>query len=90
MPYDSNRVVLTNPIEGTNYINASWVKNDSLTSITPTFIASQGPFEHTIPHFLQMIVENKVRAVVMLTKIKETQKDGTGNLNFAFAIFIHL
>jgi|688.fasta_scaffold1539124_2 protein tyrosine phosphatase len=31
----------------------------------------QGPLPHTVPHFLQMIVENKVKIIVMLTKLKE-------------------
>jgi protein tyrosine phosphatase len=37
----------------------------------PTFIAAQGPLPQSIPHFLQMIIENEVKAIVMLTKLKE-------------------
>jgi protein tyrosine phosphatase len=41
----------------------------------PRFIAAQGPIVHTIPHFLQMIIDHKVKAIVMLTKLKEFQQD---------------
>jgi protein tyrosine phosphatase len=37
----------------------------------PTFIAAQGPLDHTVQHFLQMILENKVKIIVMLTKLRE-------------------
>jgi receptor-type tyrosine-protein phosphatase N len=59
------------PIKNCDYINASWIKNDDLVDKLPTFIAAQGPLPHTIPHFLQMIIENKVKIIVMLTNLKE-------------------
>ena len=78
IPYDNNRVVLLNKIDNVDYVNASWIKNVPRTPHMPTFIAAQGPFSHTIPHFLQMVLENKVTAIVMLTKLKETVKDNNG------------
>ena len=71
LPYNHNRVHLSVPIKSSDYINASWIKNDDLADKLPTFIAAQGPLPHTIPHFLQMIVENKVKIIVMLTNLKE-------------------
>ena len=78
IPYDDNRVVLSNNIEDVDYVNASWIKNGVTTPNMPTFIAAQGPFFHTIPHFLQMVLENKATAIVMLTKLKEKQQDKHG------------
>ena len=39
-----------------------------------TFVAAQGPLKETVPHFLQMILENKIKCVVMLTKLKEKSR----------------
>jgi protein tyrosine phosphatase len=58
-----------------NYINASWIKNPKINS-QPTEIACQGPVPHTIVHFLQMLVEQNVDAIVMLTKCAEYNTDG--------------
>ena len=38
------------------------------------FIACQGPLPNTIVHHLQMLHENKVDIVVMLTNLKEKDK----------------
>ena len=40
----------------------------------PTFIAAQGPMKQTIPYFLQMIMENEIKTIVMLTKLQEKTK----------------
>jgi len=71
VPYDHNRVVLKNPVSNCDYVNASWIKNDKLKDQLPMFIAAQGPLPQTVPHFLQMIVENKVKMIVMMTHLKE-------------------
>ena len=73
LPYDDSRVILKNPIMECTYINASWLKN---IDEKPVFIAAQGPLKQSIPHFLQMIHEQNVGAVVMLTKLEEKNKDG--------------
>ena len=36
-----------------------------------SFLASQGPLANTCAHHLQMILENNVQLVIMLTKIRE-------------------
>ena len=40
------------------------------------FIASQGPLPDTCVHHLQMISENKIDIIIMLTKLKETSNKG--------------
>ena len=68
LPYDDNRVELKEPIEeDVDYINASWINGQ---------IAAQGPMQHTTPHFLQMLIEQKIQMVIMLTKTEEALKDG--------------
>ena len=43
-----------------------------------SFLASQGPLAQTCAHHLQMILENNVKLVIMLTKIREG--DGRGEV----------
>ena len=69
VPYDHNRVILEEEIDGDDYINASWIDGGKM-------IATQGPLLHSTVHFLQMIVEQKVDSVVMLSKISEKNKYG--------------
>ena len=73
IPYDKNRVILRTPISNCDYVNASWITH-SLSRGSRTFIAAQGPLKETVRHFLQMILENKIKCVVMLTKLKEKSK----------------
>ena len=51
-----------------------------------SFLASQGPTKLTNPHFLQMIHEQKVDAIVMLTRLVETV--GQGIFSFRVASFM--
>jgi protein tyrosine phosphatase len=69
-------VKLNDPIDGCDYVNASWIRRDEAIEEMPTFIAAQGPMEHTRPHFLQMIMENKIKVIVMLTPLVENTKNG--------------
>ena len=81
LPYDHNRIKLMDPIDGSDYVNASLILlsnyNDpdraSLmpNSVKVSFIASQGPTIDTCVHHLQMIHEQEVDVVIMLTKAKE-------------------
>ena len=71
LPYDDTRVILSSKVDGTDYINASWIRGyrDS------KFIATQGPTPKTCTHFWQMIFENNCQIIIMLTKLKEKQKN---------------
>ena len=64
IPYDHARVVLTEPIKGCNYINASWIADIDSAIGEHDFedqgskiIVAQAPMEDTMLHFLQMLVE---------------------------------
>ena len=48
------------------------------------FIACQGPLPNTLTHHLQMLHENKVDIVVMLTRCKEKDKSKFGEKCWAF------
>ena len=95
-PYDFNRVKLKTPINGVDYINASYITGDLAKNPAnpdqpdddevkddPTnparwsninFIATQGPLPETVGHQLELICENKVDIIVMLTRCTEMDK----------------
>ena len=66
-PYDSTRVVLGGFPGSSDYINASWIRGFG----ERRYIAGQGPLERTAPNFWHMVVEQRIRLIVMLTKVKE-------------------
>uniref|UniRef100_UPI00358F9DC4 receptor-type tyrosine-protein phosphatase O-like isoform X2 n=1 Tax=Myxine glutinosa TaxID=7769 RepID=UPI00358F9DC4 len=72
LPYDSNHVKLLadSPTES-DYINASYVKGKSGAN---HYIATQGPLPCTQAHFWQMVWEQQVSIIIMLTKCKEKLK----------------
>lgn len=69
IPYAHNRVVLRDG-SPSDYINASWVREDGMS-----YIACQGPLEHTSESFWLMIVEQGVPTVIMLTGLRERGRD---------------
>ena len=76
-----------NPIDGRDYINASQILPSNFSepdrlSLLPklSFIAAQGPIEETTSHFLQMIHEQRVDIVVMLTQLGEKEGIGISDL----------
>ena len=86
LPYDYNRVVLKTPIDGCNYINASWLSHsdseddyDSLiyTSYVPyssvKFIVTQDPTSNTRPHYYQMLHENLIDIIVHIKNKKDAK-----------------
>ncbi len=84
---------LKKPVRECNYINASKIplaklNRDQSISVadyiktknqpaSTMFIVSQGPIANTVVHHLQLIHEQKIDIVVMLTKLEETNRRGT-------------
>ena len=73
LPYDRSRVVLNGDpaVPGSDYINASHIPG---LLVPQRFITSQGPKENTVGDFWQMLWENRIRHVVMVTKVMEKAK----------------
>ncbi|XP_072898269.1 receptor-type tyrosine-protein phosphatase alpha isoform X1 [Hemitrygon akajei] len=70
IPYEFNRVII--PVkrgeENTDYVNASFIDGYRQKD---SYIASQGPLQHTIEDFWRMIWEWKSCSIVMLTELEE-------------------
>ena len=75
VPYDDNYVALKSPLfknpPETNYVNASRIKFPGLAQ---TFIACQAPQPRSFAHFWQMVIEEKVEVIVMVTQLVEAKK----------------
>ncbi|KJH51944.1 Protein-tyrosine phosphatase [Dictyocaulus viviparus] len=74
LPYDSNRVVmqLIAGVEGSDYINASWVDGYRERC---AYVATQCPLDQTIADFWRMVWELDCAIVVMLTKTWEIGRE---------------
>lgn len=76
VPFDATRVALHQPVcvEGENdmsdFINASCI-SDLTGHGGPKYIAAQGPGDETAPLFWEMIWQQNVRVIVMLTNLVE-------------------
>ncbi|KPM09228.1 Tyrosine-protein phosphatase non-receptor-like protein 4 [Sarcoptes scabiei] len=71
LPYEENRVKLTPTRENkTGYINASHVYM-TFGTMRQHYIAAQGPLPHTALDFWQMIFEQNVNLIVMVTNFTE-------------------
>uniref|UniRef100_A0A0B7A0U4 protein-tyrosine-phosphatase n=1 Tax=Arion vulgaris TaxID=1028688 RepID=A0A0B7A0U4_9EUPU len=64
-PYDHSRVSLSGDID---YINASFV---NVPEANRKYILTQGPLEHTMCDFWQMVWEQQSKAIVMLNRVVE-------------------
>lgn len=77
IPFDATRVVLEKPLsiesngELSNYINASLISDLSGQVHSPFYIAAQGPSQETMNLFWEMIWQQNVRVIVMLTNLIE-------------------
>jgi len=69
LPYDHTRVKLSpeNSATGSDYINASYIIDAD--PMHPKYIATQGPLQNTVPDFWQMVWEQHVSVIVMLTQL---------------------
>ena len=71
-PYDKSRVILGHYGNGgadSDYINASHIPGSYAKE---NFIAAQAPKENTVQEFWQMITENKIVNIVMVTNLVES------------------
>ncbi|PAV87232.1 hypothetical protein WR25_15101 [Diploscapter pachys] len=71
LPYDHNRIKLTEGAESkvhTDYINASPLRIDS---VGRSYILAQGPLKETSTDFWQMVWDYRVPAIIMLNRIVE-------------------
>lgn len=65
-PYDHSRVILEKG--DSDYINASLV---DVPEANRKYILAQGPLDHTVSHFWQMVWEQQSKAIIMLTNLIE-------------------
>ncbi|ERE83512.1 tyrosine-protein phosphatase non-receptor type 3 isoform 2 [Cricetulus griseus] len=69
LPYDTTRVLLQG---NEDYINASYVDMEiPAANLVNKYIAAQGPLPHTCSQFWQVIWDQKLSLVVMLTTLTE-------------------
>ncbi|XP_058379730.1 tyrosine-protein phosphatase non-receptor type 3 isoform X4 [Diceros bicornis minor] len=69
LPYDTTRVLLRG---SEDYINASYVNMEiPSANLVNKYIATQGPLPHTCAQFWQVIWDQKLSLVVMLTTLTE-------------------
>lgn len=60
---DLERVILNCPDASNDYIHANYVRGSPLNQ---NFICTQGPTTDSLTHFLQMIVQERVKSIVMV------------------------
>ena len=66
-----NRVHINNSENiSQNYINASYI-NGPLNNDKNMFIATQGPLQHTIQRFWELIITQKIKLIIMLAQLSE-------------------
>jgi len=76
-PYEHARCRLQqHPDTATDYINASHIQ--FLSHINREYIASQGPLEASFEDFWQLVLQENVGVVVMLTNLKEGGREKCG------------
>ena len=85
IPYDQTRVKLKTPINGIDYINASWIQRvketgiyDDVYEFLPSekinFLLTQDPTPDTEQHFYQMMYEQQVDIIVHVGSDKNLPK----------------
>jgi protein tyrosine phosphatase len=75
LPYESTRVCLqplSEPIAGTDYINANFVDGYRYRK---AYIATQAPLAETVDDFWRMLWEHNSTIIVMLTKLREMGRE---------------
>lgn len=75
IPYDDTRVVLTQSKGNlSGYINASHIKM-KVKKQELRYISTQGPLPSTVSEFWQLVWEQNIQAVAMLTGLEEAGRD---------------
>ena len=80
LPFDHNRVTLKSPINGCDYVNATWLANASedltydeliyttyLSFKNIKFAIGQDPIPATMQHHFRLIVENQIDLVIRIS-----------------------
>lgn len=69
LPYDHSRVILRRYV-GTvcDYINANYISGAERNN---EYIAAQGPFETTLAEFWEMVCQDQIQQIIMLTNLTE-------------------
>lgn len=75
-PHQNNKISLKNGSE----MSASLISMDHQGNSYQNFIASQAPLEQSIPFFWQMILEQKIDQVVMLTEFLDRDQSRIADL----------
>eukprot|EP00105_Crassostrea_gigas_P006344 XP_011420244.1 PREDICTED: receptor-type tyrosine-protein phosphatase alpha-like [Crassostrea gigas] len=71
-PYDHSRVILRkNAGSDSDYINANYINGQERKN---EYIASQGPKESTLGDFWEMVCQDQVKQIIMLTNLREGRK----------------
>ena len=74
MPYDENRVRITNDKDNKfGYVNASHI-SATVGNSQRFYIAAQGPLTNTVHNFWAMVQECDVHLIVMLTEVSGANK----------------
>eukprot|EP00095_Tigriopus_kingsejongensis_P008937 maker-scaffold199_size265817-snap-gene-1.50 protein:Tk08937 transcript:maker-scaffold199_size265817-snap-gene-1.50-mRNA-1 annotation:"receptor-type tyrosine-protein phosphatase kappa-like" len=63
IPYDRNRVILSSQVNGSDYINASWI---TCLGSALLVIATQCPTKDTMDRYWQMIIQENIGVIVSL------------------------
>ncbi|XP_022102873.1 tyrosine-protein phosphatase 10D-like [Acanthaster planci] len=71
LPNDNHRVQLQNSMDGSDYINASFLSGRNKDN---EYIATQGPLPNTVSDFWQMVWEQQTAAIVMVTNLVENAR----------------
>ena len=93
VPYDSNRVILKNKINGNDYYNASWITQredkghyDTLRPFSyqpyeeTSFIVARAPLSYSCSLFHEIIIQEKIGIVLYLNDKIHTVKEATGKV----------
>ena len=95
LPYDQTRVKMKSPINGVDYINASWIQRvkeshvyDDVYEFLPAskinFLLTQDPTPDTEQHFYQMMCEQLVKIIVHIgskSNLPKWNKISYGNVS---------